>query len=110
MGVERRQYARVDVRWKARVAWPGQGIADGRIRNVSRSGMFLETPVPAGDGELLLVELEAAVGVNTRIIRVKAKVMHRALHNQSVFGYGMLFDTINDDDRQFLLGFVERNS
>jgi hypothetical protein len=110
MGAERRQHARVDVRWKARVAWPGKGIADGRVRNVSRSGMFMETPVPAGDGELLLVELEAVVGVNTRLVRVKAKVMHRALQGQSIFGYGMLFETISDDDQQFLNGFVERNS
>jgi len=110
MGAERREHARVDVRWKARVAWPGKGIAEGRIRNVSRSGMFMDTPVPAGDGDLLLVELEAAIGVNTRTIRIKAKVMHRALNSQNIFSYGMLFDTINDDDRRFLQGFVERNS
>jgi len=110
MGAERREHARVDVRWKARVAWPGQGIAEGRIRNVSRSGMFMETPVPAGDGEVLLVELEAVIGVNTRVIRIKAKVMHRALNNNSIFAYGLLFDTITDADRRFLQGFVERNS
>jgi PilZ domain len=110
VGAERREHSRVDVLWKARIAWPGHGIVDGRVRNISKSGILLETSVTANTGELLLVEFEASVGVDVRQIRVRVKVMHRSLQSQSVFGYGMLFDTITDDDRRFLQGFVERNS
>lgn len=109
MGIERREHSRVDVLWKARVAWPGRGIAEGRVRNISRSGLFLETPVPAQDGDILLVEFDAVVGINTRVVRIKAKVMHRALKGEGFFGYGILFDMISDDDRRFLQGYVERN-
>ena len=109
MGIERREHARVDVLWKARIVWPGRGIEAGRVRNISRSGLFLETLVPAQDREILLVEFDAIIGINVRTIRIKAKVMHRTLKNDGVFGYGILFDLISVDDQRFVLSYVERN-
>ena len=75
-------------------------------KDISQTGMFLETMTPLGIDDVLNLEFNMP-GVE-KSITVSAKVVRITKNGDSGDGMGVEFIELNDDDKKFVNEFVEK--
>jgi hypothetical protein len=73
-------------------------VSIGRTLDVSEGGVKVETHRRMANG----TGLEMDIAVEDRIITARGEVVHSEELKNGLFGTGIRFTTISDDDRNFL--------
>lgn len=91
---ERRKYPRRRAGCGALFKGGTQALERARLRDISRSGLFIETQLPANDGDVVIVNLDAYdLGKD---LSMRCQVV------RSIPGYGMGLKITTTTDDEFL--------
>jgi hypothetical protein len=104
MSIENRKDNRVAVDWLVRVGRRGLGVARGKVRNASLSGIFLETTLSLPKSEHVLLEIQAEEGSPILCEALIVRKMENGQHG--IYGYGLQITKIDDDALQRLLEII----
>jgi hypothetical protein len=96
MPEERRQHHRNPVNFRARIGGRGHGVSAAVIRDVSLGGVYAETKLELSVGNDVILQMEV-VALEVDNILVERKIRRVDARN-SVFGYGVQFIRISDED------------
>jgi len=97
---DRREADRTRVTWHARVRIAGTPSVSAIIRNISVSGMYLETAAQYKLGATLQLAVRMPVYQDVRVIVFTATVVrHLFLADMRGHGYGVQIAAIDDADR-----------
>lgn len=97
---ERRKYPRRRVGCGALFKGGSQALEKARLRDISRSGLFIETQMPAPHGDVVIVNLDAYdLGKD---LSMKCTVVRH------IPGYGMGLEIASTTDDNFLREWLTR--
>ena len=103
MSIDRRQHARSDVDWPARVGGRGLGIAPARIKDASIGGVYIESTLTVEAGKQVLLEMQMPTENGTQTVLAEGKIMRATTIDQRRRGYGIQFTRLEDKAMQHLL-------
>jgi hypothetical protein len=108
MGIERRLYPRILVKWPA-VVETLQGSVEGETKDISVDGVFIFCAQEPEIGENFPILLKPS---EQRIISVVGEKIWSGsftIDNKKVFGMGVQFIHISTEDRNYLAALVEKS-
>lgn len=95
------------VEWKAKVGGHGKGVEPALVRNVSLSGMYLETQAVLEVQNRILLESHVEHAGKVRRLLVECEVMRcTSTDKPGVHGYGVRFTKLGRENLSFLLPLV----
>lgn len=95
------------VEWPAKVGGHGASVEPALVRNVSLSGMYLETKAVLEVQNRILLESHVEHSGKIRRLLVECEVMRRtATEKAEVHGYGVRFTKLGRENLSFLLPLV----
>lgn len=97
---DRRETDRARVAWYARLRAPGQHAVNGMIRNVSSTGLYLETTPQFDVGSTLQLALHIPTDHGDHLVVLTATILrHLFLADMRGHGYGLQIGNMNAADR-----------
>jgi len=104
---ERRRANRVAVNWPARIGRKGMGVSNAQVLDVAIGGVYLECRQELPEKARVLLEIGAEHGGETRKLLAEGEVMRVvAPASGTVWGYGVRFVRLRDEDLFYLLSVV----
>lgn len=103
MSVERRDYPRIKVAWRAKAAVPQRGILRGIVKDVTLGGVYLEIDAAMAPGQQFLMEFYPFMGTKVCPIKIRGEVTHdTVLSGNRGHGLGVRIIEVGEEDRKTL--------
>ena len=103
MGIEKRQFPRVEVTWFATML-TAQGPIEGEVRNISLGGAFVHCQEQPESNETFRMIIK--IPHSRQFLRASARVARSNIYNpegnDEPIGIAVRFVEISDDDRQYI--------
>ena len=103
MGVEKRQFPRVEVAWPVTML-TAKGPIEGEVKNISLGGAFVHCQEQPESNETFRIIIK--VPHSRQFLRVSARIARSNIYNpegtDEPIGIGVRFVEISEDDRQYI--------
>lgn len=100
MGVERRDYPRIAVTWRAKVIVPKRGILRGVVKDAAPGGAYLEIECAMPIKQTFLMEFYPFIGSQMYSVRVRGECTYdTVLSDDRGHGLGVRFVEIAESDK-----------